>query len=409
MEKVLSRLPAGGFQPGAGSRTGSATRHQTMNPASLYLYFSLFYFADAVFQGWLFLRTGKRLSLWFSLLLAGNFYIYLYYGLFYLDLIENVDALVGTSLVAQFANIFSGYYLIYFLLYPEDRFPWKSLIVHTPLYLALSAMLLQLRDRPFRLLILKESHARFLPDYYSDGPVRYLFVIYVALVLGLLLFMAARRLQWKTILKEVFQRGAVRDIASIAFLLVGVYSILFLALTVSQEAGQMLLANILLVLEMTAFTAGMVLLQLLPRLLKDRFQSYHVSSEEARKHYIRDRLQNVDLSLLESRLGQLMNEEKIYCDEDLDLRRLAALAGVSYRQLSEYLNAHQRQSFQEYLQAQRIRHAKHLLRTAPDLSVTRIAFDSGFNSLASFYRAFKRQEGKNPLKFREENDSQVTT
>lgn len=393
-------MPADGFQP---------ICDQAMNPASLYLYFSLFYFADAAFQGWLFFRKRKPLSLFFATLLAGNFYIYLYYGLFYLDLIRDFDALAGTSLIAQFANIFSGYYLIYFLLYPDDRFPWESLIVHTPLYLALSTMLLQLQDGPFRLQILKESQARFLPDYYTDGPVRYLFVIYVALILGLLLLMAARRLQWRTIVRDVFRRGAVRDIASSAFLLVGAYSVIFLALTISQEAGQPILANVLLVLEMTAFTAGMVLLQFLPRLLRDRLESHHLSDEEARKTYIRDRLQNVDIPLLEARIRKLMDEERTYCNEDLNLRGFASLAGVSYRQLSEYLNAHRKQSFQEFLQHYRIQHAKQLLRTMPEMSVTRIAFESGFNSLASFYRAFKRQEGKNPLTFRQEKDSQVTT
>ncbi len=380
-----------------------------MNPASLYLYFSVLYLGNALIQGWLFWKTRRRLSLFFALMQIGNCYIYFYYGLFYAGFLPDFEILSGTSLMMQFANIFSSYYMIRYLLYPDDSFPRRSLLVHLPFFVTVPFMAYQLQSSDFRHLVMQRSLDRFVPDYYEDGWVRLAFIVYVGITLLALLYLASRRLKWQLIMKEVFQKGAVRDIASAAFLLVLLYALIFAGLQISQEGGYRLFASLMLVLEMTAFTAGMVLLQFLPRLLAHRFAVYEISPEAARRSYIRDRLQNVDTERLESVLTDLMERRRLYCDEDLSLRSLAMHAGVSYRQLSEYLNTSKRQSFQAYVQGYRLSHAKHLLKTRPDLNVTRIAFESGFNSLASFYRVFKKEERTNPLTFREENDSQVTT
>ena len=105
-----------------------------MNPASLYLYFSVLYLGNALIQGWLFWKTRRRLSLFFALMQIGNCYIYFYYGLFYAGFLPDFEILSGTSLMMQFANIFSSYYMIRYLLYPDDSFPRRSLLVHLPFF-----------------------------------------------------------------------------------------------------------------------------------------------------------------------------------------------------------------------------------------------------------------------------------
>src|SRR4029077_20459752 len=89
--------------------------------------------------------------------------------------------------------------------------------------------------------------------------------------------------------------------------------------------------------------------------------------------------------------------------EEWPVRRLARVSGVS--------EAHFARSFKEafgvpphrYLLTRRIERAKALLRDT-DLAITEIAFQTGWNSLATFGRMFRDVTGESPgeLRIREQ-------
>ena len=95
-------------------------------------------------------------------------------------------------------------------------------------------------------------------------------------------------------------------------------------------------------------------------------------------------------------LRQLMEVDKIYLAPDLRLSGVVArlpLSEASTRSLihDEFGHGH----FRSFLNQYRVKHAQELLRSSDHHSskLIAIAFDSGFASLASFQRAFKRETG----------------
>jgi AraC family L-rhamnose operon regulatory protein RhaS len=78
---------------------------------------------------------------------------------------------------------------------------------------------------------------------------------------------------------------------------------------------------------------------------------------------------------------------------------VAAQLGMSRRRFTDLFRAVTGATWSDYLRRLRVEHAKHLLR-ATGRSVLTIAFESGFEDLSSFYRAFRRLEGTSPHRWR---------
>lgn len=103
---------------------------------------------------------------------------------------------------------------------------------------------------------------------------------------------------------------------------------------------------------------------------------------------------NQDPALLR-RLLRAKDRMDAACDEEWPVPRLARVSGVS--------EAHFARSFRQafglpphrYLLTRRIERAKALLRDT-DLSITRIAFQTGWNSLGTFGRTFRDVTGESP-------------
>ncbi len=78
---------------------------------------------------------------------------------------------------------------------------------------------------------------------------------------------------------------------------------------------------------------------------------------------------------------------------------VAGLLGISVRHLYALFEA-TGVSFSQTVTAQRIGESRRLLKEAPERSISQIAFASGFESLATFYRAFQAAHGASPGDFR---------
>jgi ligand-binding sensor domain-containing protein/AraC-like DNA-binding protein len=104
------------------------------------------------------------------------------------------------------------------------------------------------------------------------------------------------------------------------------------------------------------------------------------------------------------RLNYLVENEKIYLDENISLQSLAEKLNIQPYQLSQLLNEKMNQSFSDFINYQRIEEAKKIL-TSPkgaEKKNTAVAFDVGFNSMTAFYKAFKKFTGMTPNRYKKE-------
>jgi AraC-like DNA-binding protein len=106
----------------------------------------------------------------------------------------------------------------------------------------------------------------------------------------------------------------------------------------------------------------------------------------------------VDNALL-VRLQSLIESEKVFTTPGFGRQDLAEMLDVSERHLTRFFSAYVGMPVNDYLNNFRIEFAKTLL-VSGDKPITEIAFDSGFNSLSSFYRCFKEATGRQPGQYR---------
>lgn len=96
------------------------------------------------------------------------------------------------------------------------------------------------------------------------------------------------------------------------------------------------------------------------------------------------------------RACRLMDEEKLYLRSDLRLQDVAVQLGTNSQNFSESINNVRGQSFSQFVNAYRVRHAQELLRQQPDMKTATVATASGFSTEASFFRNFKAVTGMTP-------------
>lgn len=107
-------------------------------------------------------------------------------------------------------------------------------------------------------------------------------------------------------------------------------------------------------------------------------------------------LDSIDINTLTKSLEIMMLEEKLFCDEDLTLGRLAHALEISPHQLSAFLNKTYKKNYNAFINEYRIAYARSILDKDPEASTLSVAFASGFNSYSAFFSAFKKVTGRSP-------------
>ncbi len=85
--------------------------------------------------------------------------------------------------------------------------------------------------------------------------------------------------------------------------------------------------------------------------------------------------------------------------KDITLSMVADYLGFSPSYCSKYIKKKTNQNFLDYVSSIRMREAETLLRTS-DMSITDISYNTGFNSIQSFNRIFKKFRGVTPTEYR---------
>jgi len=125
-------------------------------------------------------------------------------------------------------------------------------------------------------------------------------------------------------------------------------------------------------------------------------------AEAVQAAYAESTLKNVDKAALLTKLDELMQRDKLYTLESLNLALLAEQLGISQHQLSELINTEFQQGFSRYIRQHRIEEAKRQLLDDPRASVLAIGLAVGFSTQSNFYAAFRDIVGMAPGQFRKQ-------
>ena len=110
---------------------------------------------------------------------------------------------------------------------------------------------------------------------------------------------------------------------------------------------------------------------------------------------------------LYQKIEQAFEHQKIYQDPDLTIDKLADTIKSQSYLVSLVVNEKFNMSFPELINSYRIEEAKKMLQSEETrhLSIESIAYESGFNSLSSFYSSFKKMSDTTPAEYRKQFQS----
>ncbi|WP_152538574.1 AraC family transcriptional regulator [Aquimarina macrocephali] len=118
--------------------------------------------------------------------------------------------------------------------------------------------------------------------------------------------------------------------------------------------------------------------------------------------------ESAEFIALKTQLEIIFTEQELFKKQDLSLRETAAILDISDKKLSHLLNICLASNFYEYVNTYRVNYFRKKIEegTADKLTLLAVAFDSGFNSKATFNRVFKQQVGITPIKFKKQSDKE---
>lgn len=108
-----------------------------------------------------------------------------------------------------------------------------------------------------------------------------------------------------------------------------------------------------------------------------------------------------EIALLTDQLEKLFKEDKIFLENSISLKHVADRLRTTDKKLSELINTSLNSNFYEFVNNYRINEFIESVEKGDTekLTLLSIAFESGFNSKASFNRIFKKRKGITPSQF----------
>ena len=117
--------------------------------------------------------------------------------------------------------------------------------------------------------------------------------------------------------------------------------------------------------------------------------------------YVKSGLSDSERAKLIINLKEVMETEKSYLENDLNIHDLAKMLNTTFHKLSQVINESFHQNFFDFINTYRIEESKHLLKNpeSKKYTIISIAYDCGFSSKSSFYKAFKKNIGTTPMEY----------
>ena len=110
-------------------------------------------------------------------------------------------------------------------------------------------------------------------------------------------------------------------------------------------------------------------------------------------------------------LKKAMEANRFYRDAELSLSSLAEKMDIHPHELSRIINIALKKNFSDFVNEYRIREVAQKMQAAAygHITLVGMAFDSGFNSKATFNRAFKQMTGKSPKEYKNDLKKEYST
>lgn len=121
---------------------------------------------------------------------------------------------------------------------------------------------------------------------------------------------------------------------------------------------------------------------------------------ETKPKYTKTQLEGLDKEKEVDKLIALIENEKVFYDEGLDLKMLAEKMNLTRHQVSEILNNVLGTNFHQFIREYRIREAQMLIQTQKNMNILNIAYEVGFQSKSTFNAAFKKITGLTPMEYK---------
>jgi len=126
-------------------------------------------------------------------------------------------------------------------------------------------------------------------------------------------------------------------------------------------------------------------------------------NQAEKNRYENSKIKNLNLNGILAQLMHLMEDKKIFINEEICLKMLARELNIEPYQLSQIINENFNKNFNYFINSYRIEEAKRLLIEEFDRTIFSISYAVGFNSPAPFYEWFQKLTGVSPSRFRKNN------
>lgn len=117
--------------------------------------------------------------------------------------------------------------------------------------------------------------------------------------------------------------------------------------------------------------------------------------------YEKSALSEAHIDRIEANIHKVMQNDKLYLNPNLSLGDLAKAVSEPANYVSQTLNGRLGDTFFDFINTQRIQDALPLLNHE-NKTILDIAYDVGFNSRSSFYKAFKQKTGLTPTTYKQQ-------
>jgi AraC-like DNA-binding protein len=125
------------------------------------------------------------------------------------------------------------------------------------------------------------------------------------------------------------------------------------------------------------------------------------SMSEDQPRYSKSGLKEERAAEIKHSLIKLMEDKKLFLDENISLPQLAEMLNIHPNYLSQVINEKFQKNFYDFINSYRVEEFKRLIASGRDKNKTffALALDCGFNSKASFNNSFKRITSITPSEF----------
>lgn len=238
-----------------------------------------------------------------------------------------------------------------------------------------------------------EEKLKYIEDCYKEGTPLHSKIAILIVISVMFYFFLSILFRFK----NLFRKSTLLESKTLQLVLV----ILVLGFVGIMIGGYFAIYGSYIGIETNGYIFGifLIVLYILRIRYPEIFQEVRIIVEEEKK-YKNSQLKSVNLKDVGQKLTNLLEVDKIYREDNINLSELASRIGISNHQLSEYLNKELKLPFFSLIHKYRIEEAKTFLVTNPDETVLSIAYKVGYQSKSSFNEIFKKETGFTPTEFR---------